>query len=54
MYRQHVRKLPFSLFALAASLLPPLAAQGTPIGFVETWALALDRREAIATLIPGT
>ena len=31
-----------------------LSAQGTPIGFEETWALSPDRQKALATLIPGT
>lgn len=39
-----------SLVALTAAL----HAQGTPIGFEETWALAPDRAKAVATLIPGT
>ncbi|MBL9077349.1 MAG: hypothetical protein JNL08_07595 [Planctomycetes bacterium] len=42
-----------SLLALAA-LCASLAAQGTPIGFEETYALAPDRAAAVATLIPGT
>ncbi|MCB9883931.1 MAG: hypothetical protein H6838_00485 [Planctomycetes bacterium] len=39
-----------SFVALAAAL----AAQGTPIGFEETYALSGDRAKAVATLIPGT
>jgi hypothetical protein len=42
-----------SLLALAA-LTASLAAQGTPIGFEETYALSPDRAKAVATLIPGS
>jgi len=42
-----------SLFVFA-TLAAGLAAQGTPIGFEETYALATPRAQAIATLIPGT
>ena len=37
-----------------AALTASLAAQGTPIGFEETYALAPDRAQAVAPLIPGT
>ncbi|MCC7398444.1 MAG: hypothetical protein IT455_15345, partial [Planctomycetes bacterium] len=42
-----------SLLTLAA-LTAALHAQGTPIGFEETWALAQDRAKVVNTLIPGT
>ena len=51
MYTERHRAL--SLLAFAA-LTASLAAQGTPIGFEETYALAPDRAAAVATLIPGT
>lgn len=47
------RRRALSLFA-AAVFTNTLAAQGTPIGFEETYALAPDRAQAVATLIPGT
>ncbi len=46
-----------SVFAvvLATTLLAPLTrAQGTPVGFAETWALASDREAALQQLIPGS
>ncbi len=42
-----------SILALVA-LSAALAAQGRPIGFAETYALAADRQAALANLIPGT
>jgi hypothetical protein len=42
-----------SWFAIPA-LATALAAQGTTIGFEETWALAADRAAAVASLIPAT
>ncbi|MBL8748225.1 MAG: hypothetical protein JNK78_03630, partial [Planctomycetes bacterium] len=47
------RPLPAFLLTTAA-LTAALAAQGTPIGFQETYALASDRAKVVATLIPGT
>lgn len=41
-------------FALALALALPVAAQGTPVGFVEDFALAADRNKALEQLIPGT
>src|SRR5262249_32871132 len=46
--RRHLTVL--ALAVCAASL----AAQGTPIGFEETYALAPARAKAVAPLIPGT
>ncbi|MFY9341935.1 MAG: hypothetical protein WAT39_05575 [Planctomycetota bacterium] len=37
-----------------AAVTAALRAQGTPIGFEETYALAPDRAKAVATLIPGS
>jgi hypothetical protein len=37
-----------------AALTAALTAQGTPIGFEETYALSTDRAKAVATLTPGT
>ncbi|MBX3462200.1 MAG: hypothetical protein KF830_03440 [Planctomycetes bacterium] len=48
-----IRCRPHALLAFAA-LAAGLAAQGTPIGFEETYALAPDRAKAVATLLPGT
>ncbi|HEX5053366.1 MAG TPA: hypothetical protein VFZ65_16435, partial [Planctomycetota bacterium] len=48
-YRNHVT----STLALAA-LTAALTAQGTPIGFEETYALAGDRSQVVSGLIPGT
>ena len=42
-----------SLLALAA-LASALRAQGIPVGFEETFALAPDRAKAVALLVPGT
>src|SRR5262245_34772268 len=39
---------------LFAALSAALAAQGTPIGFEETYALAADRAKVVETLTPGT
>ncbi|HEX6811180.1 MAG TPA: hypothetical protein VF384_06135, partial [Planctomycetota bacterium] len=39
---------------LSTLLTAALAAQGTPIGFEETYALAADRAQAVATLTPGS
>ena len=52
MHRQAPRSV-HVLLALAA-LTAALHAQGTPIGFEETYALAADRAKAVATLIPGS
>ncbi len=41
-------------FALAFAFALPVAAQGTPVGFVEDFALAADRNKALEQLIPGT
>lgn len=38
----------------AAVLVATLHAQGTPIGFEETYALAPDRSKVVATLLPGS
>jgi hypothetical protein len=59
MYTERPRRsLSLLAAALAAGLASPLtarlSAQGTPIGFEETYALATDRAQAVATLIPGT
>ena len=44
-----------TLAACSAALTAhPLRAQGTPIGFEETYALAPDRAAVVANLIPGT
>jgi hypothetical protein len=40
--------------ALAAVLVPGARAQGTPIGFVEDFALATDRAAVLGRLAPGT
>jgi len=48
-HRTHHAAL-LTLLALAAAL----SAQGTPIGFAETYALAADRGKVADTLIPGT
>ncbi|MCC7398870.1 MAG: hypothetical protein IT455_17520, partial [Planctomycetes bacterium] len=50
---RHDRRLRLSLLAVAA-LAAALQAQGIPIGFEETWALAPDRAKVVGTLIPGT
>ncbi|MBL8898444.1 MAG: hypothetical protein JNM84_12480, partial [Planctomycetes bacterium] len=44
-----------ALSAMAAlSVAPRICAQGTPIGFLEEFALARDRAATLAKLIPGT
>ncbi len=43
-----------SAVATLAALVAPALAQGTPIGFVEDFALAPDRSKALELLIPGT
>ncbi|MCA8949786.1 MAG: hypothetical protein KDE27_09810 [Planctomycetes bacterium] len=43
----------FAVLAVSAFAAPTMA-QGTPIGFPETYALAPDRAAAVGTLIPGT
>lgn len=48
---RHARSAALLTFAALAAA---LSAQGTPIGFEETYALAPDRAKAVATLIPGT
>ncbi|MEO6597133.1 MAG: hypothetical protein ABIP94_20505, partial [Planctomycetota bacterium] len=48
-HRRHLASL-LSLAALTAAM----TAQGTPIGFEETYALAPDRAPVVAGLIPGT
>jgi hypothetical protein len=50
----HAIRHPFPNLLAAAALVAGLAAQGSPIGFEETYALAPDRAAAVATLIPGT
>ncbi len=45
---------PSLLAALLLCLAGPLGAQGTPIGFAETFALAADRERALAELVPGS
>ncbi len=45
---------PLHRFLATIALTAALAAQGTPIGFEETYALSPDRAKAVATLIPGT
>ena len=52
-HRMHRPHRSSHLLALVA-LTTALAAQGTPIGFEETFALSADRAKAVATLIPGT
>lgn len=47
------RRSPAALLT-AAVLVAALHAQGTPIGFEETYALAPDRSKAVASLLPGT
>ena len=47
-FRPTTALLAFAAFAAA------LTAQGTPIGFEETYALAPDRAKVVATLIPGS
>ena len=44
--------LTFTLATLLSAA--SLGAQGTPIGFAETWALAPDRAKVLDQLIPGT
>ena len=53
MHRHAIRTVPHAFLA-AIALTAALTAQGTPIGFEETWALAPDRAKAVATLIPGS
>ncbi|MEO6593400.1 MAG: hypothetical protein ABIP94_01455 [Planctomycetota bacterium] len=53
MQRTNTRRQAPLILAFAA-LSAALMAQGTPIGFEETYALSTDRSKAIATLIPGT
>ena len=43
-----------TLLLTLAALGAALAAQGTPIGFAETFALSSDRSKAVAQLIPGS
>ena len=43
-----------SLLLAIAALTAALNAQGTPVGFEETWALSDNRAEAVKTLTPGT
>jgi hypothetical protein len=43
-----------ALLLTLAALSASLAAQGTPIGFEETFALSADRSKAVALLIPGS
>ncbi|MBM4061598.1 MAG: hypothetical protein FJ265_10965, partial [Planctomycetes bacterium] len=45
---------PHAALLTLAALTAALSAQGTPIGFDETYALAPDRQKVIATLIPGS
>jgi hypothetical protein len=45
---------PAAAAALAAVLVPAAFAQGTPIGFEETYALATDRGAVLGRLAPGT
>jgi hypothetical protein len=47
-FRPTTALLAFAAFAAA------ITAQGTPIGFEETYALAPDRAKVVATLIPGS
>lgn len=42
------------LVSLLLSFAGPVGAQGTPIGFEETFALAPDRARALAELVPGS
>lgn len=53
----HTNPLRVLVFAVSMLLAGPAAtgaAQGTPIGFVEDFALAADRAKALEQLIPGT
>ena len=43
-----------SALLAAVALTAALHAQGTPIGFEETYALSPDRSQAVATLLPGS
>ena len=55
-HRSDCRRSVLSVFLALAAALSSIAlpAQGHPIGFDETYALASDRQNAIANLIPGT
>jgi len=48
------RTRPLASVLLFAALAAALEAQGTPVGFEETYALAVDRAKVVETLIPGT
>ena len=49
-----LRPSPAVLLLAIAATAASLAAQGTPIGFEETFALSPERNKAVATLIPGS
>ncbi|HEX6810547.1 MAG TPA: hypothetical protein VF384_02885, partial [Planctomycetota bacterium] len=49
-----LRTRPNLAILLVAALSVALSAQGTPVGFEETYALAADRGKVVETLIPGT
>jgi hypothetical protein len=48
------RTRPLASVLLFAALAAALEAQGTLVGFEETYALAAERAKAVETLIPGT
>lgn len=48
------RFLPFATIALLLGSTANLRAQGTPVGFLEDFALATDRAKTLEQLIPGT
>ena len=45
---------PFAALLTLAACTAALTAQGVPVGFEETYALAKDRAAVVAELIPGT
>ena len=54
MHRHIAQAFSLILLAVLLSMATPIAAQGTPIGFAEDWALATDRAKVLDQLIPGT
>ena len=52
MHRHAIR--PHHALLATVATIAALRAQGTPIDFAETYALAADRAQAVATLIPGS
>jgi hypothetical protein len=51
---RHIAQVFFLTLVVTSGIAMPAAAQATPIGFAETWALATDRGKALEQLIPGT